>query len=69
MASLPCFLLGILWHPALLLVAVFCLAVAGGSAYVAQVRAREAEDAESSVPAVDMATAIARQKPAAAKAG
>lgn len=60
-ATLALLLLGITWHPAFLLVAAFGLLVTGGSAYVAQVRAQEAENATSN--------ASAGEAPRLAKAG
>lgn len=52
-ATLLFFLLGVLWHPAFLLVAVFGLLVTGGSAYVASVRAAEAEARPTQIAAIE----------------
>lgn len=38
LATVLFFLLGIVWHPAFLLVALFCACVAGGSAYLAAIK-------------------------------
>ncbi len=43
-ASLVFFLLGIMWHPAFLLIALFGTAIAGGSAYIASVRVQDEEN-------------------------
>lgn len=62
-ASLLFFLLGVVWHPAFLLVALFGAVVTAGSAYVATVRAADAKKLASG------ATGDSPGKPATARAG
>ena len=47
LAALVLFLLGVVWHPAFLLVSLFAAMVAGGSAYVAMVRTQEPEELQA----------------------
>lgn len=50
-AALGMFILGVAWHPALLLVGLFCLIVAGISAYSASLKAKEQEAQDLSLDA------------------
>ena len=51
-AGMVLLILGLAWHPALILVSLFCLVVAGISAYSASMRAKESLDETASPPVI-----------------